>query len=65
MRPREKIKLFASDKWETISEIAERTHQKYRVVSDGIKDEFKTGQTACRLLDDPDGYGQLLEFRKK
>ena len=55
---------FVSDKWETISEIAERKHIKFCEANAGVKAEFQAGVTACRFTDE-DGDGQLLEFRKK
>jgi len=56
--------MFVSDKWETISEIAERKHCKYCEAADAVRKEFQAGVAACRFTDE-DGYGQLLEFRKK
>lgn len=55
---------FTSSTWETISEIAERKHIKFREANTGVKAEFQAGVAVCRLTDE-DGYGQLLEFRKK
>lgn len=55
---------FTSSTWETISEIAERKHCKYCEAAEGVRAEFQAGSAACRFTDE-DGYGQLLEFRKK
>ena len=55
---------FVSDKWETISEIAERKHCKYCEAADAVRAEFQAGIATCRFTDE-DGYGQLLKFRKK
>lgn len=56
--------MFVSDKWETISEISERKHCKYCEAADTVRAEFQAGIATCRFIDE-DGYGQLLEFRKK
>ena len=56
--------MFTSDKWETISEIAERRKVKFREAAEGVKKEFRSGEAICRFTNE-DGYGQLLEFRRQ
>ena len=56
--------MFVSDKWETISEISKRKNCKYCEAISAVRKEFQAGIATCRFPD-YDGYGQLLEFRKK
>lgn len=55
--------MFVSDKWETISEISERKHCKYRDAADAVKSEFQAGHAVMRFTDEE--YGQMIEFKKK
>lgn len=56
--------MYTSSIWETISEISERKHCKYCEAAEGIRAEFQAGHAVCRFTDE-DGYGQLIEFKKK
>lgn len=55
---------FVSDKWETISEIAERKHIKFREAADGVRKEFHEGAAVCRFSYDSE-YSGVLEFKSK
>ena len=54
--------MFTSDKWETISEIAERRKVKFREAAEGVKKEFRSGEAICRFTEGDSG---CLEFRLK
>lgn len=54
--------MFASDKWETVRQIADRKHITMESAVDGIADEFINCQCICRFTEGGSGG---LEFRLK
>lgn len=54
--------MFASDRWETVRQIADRKHITLFAAEDGIEVEFISGKAELRFTD---GDAGGLEFRLK
>jgi hypothetical protein len=57
--------MLTSDTWETMAEIHNRTGLRGEIVAAKVKEEFRSGVAVCRFEEDPNGYGGIIEFRRK